>query len=71
MALRMPSQLGWPWECFKFPDDPFCAVLDECALQDGWHRGRPCAGGCDEAAKQTVAGRVPSILQSILIKNGA
>ena len=49
MALRMPSQLGWPWECFKFLDAPCCAILDEYALQDGWHRGRPCAGGCDEA----------------------
>ena len=26
----------------------FSTILDDCALQDGWHRGRPCAGGCDE-----------------------
>ena len=48
------------------PFASFCAILDQYALQDGWHRGQP-----EGVPKQTVAGRVPSILQSILIKNGA
>ena len=43
------SHLGWPWECFNSPATPFRTILDEYALQDGWHRCRSCARGCDEA----------------------
>ena len=48
MALRVPSHLGWPFGNALSPLCHFCTILDEYALQDGWHRGRPCAGGCDE-----------------------
>jgi hypothetical protein len=39
MALRVlvQSHLGWPWECHKSPDTSFGTILDEYALQDGWH----------------------------------
>ena len=39
MALRVlvRSHLGWPWEFHKSPDTSFGTILDEYALQDGWH----------------------------------
>ena len=39
MALRVmvKSHLRWPWECQRSPDTSFGTILDEYALQDGWH----------------------------------
>ena len=39
MALHVmvQSHLGWPWECHKSPDTSLGTILDEYALQDGWH----------------------------------
>ena len=69
MALHVmvQSHLGWSWECHKSPDTSLGIILDEYALQDGWHHS------CYRLLRHTCAwpATMPFILQSILIQNGA
>ena len=37
MRVMVQSHLGWPWECHRSPDTSFGTILDQYALQDGWH----------------------------------
>ena len=41
------------WECFKSPDTPFGTILDEYALQDGWHPS------CYREHPQRSTGNIP------------
>ena len=87
MALRVmvQSHLGWPWECHRSPDTSFGTILDEYPRAHG--RSPPAsAHECDALCHivqihaaghgniphmKPVAGKMPSILQSILIQSGA
>jgi hypothetical protein len=44
---------GKIWECFKSPDAPFGTILDEYALQDGWHPS------CYREHPQRSTGNIP------------
>ena len=61
---------GFPWGMFPLPATWSCAMWQRAARS--WANMRVVTGHAQEGVpKQTVAGKVPSILQSILIKNGA
>ena len=67
LRVMVQSHLGWPWECHKSSDASFGTTLDEYALQGGWHPS------CYRLLRHTLLrmATMPSILQSILIQNGA
>ena len=62
-ANAVTLRMGF-WECFKSPDAPFAPFwMSMICKMDGIMAGHAQEG----VTKETVAGRVPSILQSILV----